>query len=190
MTSRIPTGPVSRLPPLPDPPTDPVVREMFDDTRRRGGKVINLHLTLAHAPAIMQARRALANALRYDAATPRALRELAIVRTAQIAGGDYELNQHLPMALAAGLTQPQVDEIATWRASKLFDDKQRALLAYVEAVAHGGDVDDATYDAFARFFTPQEIVELTTIVVTYYGGALFARALRIAIDDTGRRTAP
>jgi AhpD family alkylhydroperoxidase len=190
MASRTSAGQVSRLPPLSDSPADPLVLEMFEDTRRRGGEVINLHLTLAHAPAVMRARRALANALRYDAVTPRALRELAIVRTAQIAGGDYELNQHLPMALAAGLTQAQIDEIATWRASKLFDDKQRALLAYVEAVAHGGDVDDATYDAFARFFTPQEIVELTTAITAYYAGALFAKALRIKLDGPGRRTAP
>jgi alkylhydroperoxidase family enzyme len=181
---------VSRLPALPDPPSDPVVREMFEDTRRRGGEVINLHRTLAHAPAIMKARRALANALRYEAASPRALRELAIVRTVQIAGGDYELNQHLPMALAAGLTQAQIDAIATWRTSDLFDDRQRALLAYVEAVAQGGEVDDKTYDEFASFFTPQEIVELTTTVVSYYGGALFAKALQIKVDDPGRRTAP
>jgi alkylhydroperoxidase family enzyme len=145
---------------------------------------------MAHAPAIMRARRALANALRYEAATPRALRELAILRTAQIVGGEYELNQHLPMALAAGLSQAQVDAVATWRASALFDERQRALLAYVEAVARGGDVDDATYEAFARHFTPQEIVEVTTVVASYYGTGLFARALRIEVDEPGRRTAP
>jgi AhpD family alkylhydroperoxidase len=190
MASRIPSGQVSRLPPLPDPPADPLVQEMFADTRARGGEVINLHLVMAHAPAIMRARRTLANALRYEAATSRALRELAIVRTAQIVGGEYELNQHVPMALAAGLTQPQLDAVASWRASTLFDERQRALLAYVEAVAQGGDVDDATYESFARHFTPQEIVELTTIVASYYGTGLFAKALRIAVDAPGRRTAP
>ena len=96
-------GRVSRLPPLPYS-SDPALREFFDDTRRRGGHVINLHLTLAHAPKMALARRATANAIRYDAAIPRLLCELAIVRTAQIAGSAYELNQHLPMALAAGAT--------------------------------------------------------------------------------------
>ena len=182
-------GRVSRLPPLPYS-SDPALREFFDDTRRRGGHVINLHLTLAHAPKMALARRATANAIRYDAAIPRLLCELAIVRTAQIAGSAYELNQHLPMALAAGATQAQLDALADWQRSALFDDRQRALLAYVDAMAGGGEVDDATFAALAQHFTPQEIVELTVTVASYYGTALIIRALRIEVETDGRRTAP
>lgn len=180
---------VSRLPPLPDS-SDPSLRELFDDTRRRGGHVLNLHLTLGHAPKMALARRATANAIRYDAVTPRLLRELAIVRTAQIVGSDYELNQHIPMALAAGLTRAQLDGVAGWRGNALFDERQRALLAYVEQVAGGGDVDDATFDAFARFFTPQEIVEITITVASYYGTGLVTKALRIEVETDGRHAAP
>ena len=119
---------VSRLPPLADPPDDPLLRELFAETRRRGGQVINLHLTLGHAPKVFRARRIMATTLRYEAAAPRALCELAIIRTAQILGGDYELNQHIPMALEAGLTREQLDEVANWEDSDLFDDKQLAVL--------------------------------------------------------------
>ncbi len=180
---------VSRLPPLEDPPADPDAREFFADTRRRGGQVINLHLTLAHAPKIAKGRRALANALRYEAVSPRALRELAIVRTAQIVGGDYELNQHVPMALEAGLTRAQLDAVESWQRSTLFDDRQHALLAYVEAMCvNRGEVDDKIYADFARFFTPQEIVELTVTIGNYYGTGLIVKALAIRIEDDGRRT--
>jgi AhpD family alkylhydroperoxidase len=180
---------VSRLPPLPES-SDPALREFFDDTLRRGGQVINLHLTLGHAPKMALARRATANAIRYDAIIPRLLRELAIVRTAQIAGSAYELNQHLPMARAAGATQAQLDALPKWRTSDLFDDRQRALLAYVDAMASGGEIDDATFAALERHFTPQEIVELTVTVASYYGTALIIRALRIEVETDGRRTAP
>lgn len=182
--------PVSRLPRVPDPPDDPVLKELFDDTRRRGGDVINLHLTLGHAPAVAKARRAMATALRFDAVTPRPLRELAIVRTAQIVGGDYELNQHLPMAIAAGLTPEQVGDIERWRDSARFDDRQRALLAYVDAVAgQAGEVDDATFAELQRHFGPPEIVELTVTIANYYGTGLITKALRIEIEDDGRLTA-
>jgi alkylhydroperoxidase family enzyme len=182
--------PVSRLPRVPDPPTDPVLQELFDETRRKGGDVINLHLTLGHAPAIAKARRAMATALRFEAATPRALRELAIVRTAQIVGGDYELNQHLPMALAAGLSPEQVGDVEGWRGSDRFDARQRAVLAYVDAMAgQGGEVDDATFAELARHFGPKEIVELTVTIANYYGTGLITRALRIEIEDDGRQTA-
>jgi alkylhydroperoxidase family enzyme len=180
---------VSRLPPLPES-SDPALREFFDDTLRRGGQVINLHLALGHAPKMALARRAVANAIRYDAVTPRLLRELAIVRTAQIVGSEYELNQHSPMALAAGLTRAQLDALENWRNSELFDEKQRAMLAYVEQVADGGEVDDATFDALARHFTPQEIVELTITTASYYSTGLVIKALRIEVETDGRRTAP
>ena len=180
---------VSRLPPLADPPDDPLLRELFAETRRRGGQVINLHLTLGHAPKVFRARRIIATTLRYEAAAPRALCELAIIRTAQILGGDYELNQHIPMALEAGLTREQLDEVANWEDSDLFDDKQLAVLAYVEAMAADqGEVDDYTFAALARVFTPQEIVELTVTIATYYGTALIIKALGIRIEDDGRRT--
>ena len=181
---------VSRLPRVPDPPTDPVLQELFDETRRKGGDVINLHLTLGHAPAIAKARRAMATALRFEAVTPRALRELVIVRTAQIVGGDYELNQHLPMALASGLSPEQVGDIEAWRGSSRFDARQRAVLAYVDAMAgQGGEVDDETFAELARHFGPQEIVELTVTVANYYGTGLITKALRIEIEDDGRQTA-
>jgi alkylhydroperoxidase family enzyme len=175
---------VSRLPPLPES-SDPALREFFNDTLRRGGQVINLH-----APKMALARRATANAIRLDAVTPRLLRELAIVRIAQIVGSEYELNQHIPMALAAGLTRAQLDALENWRNSELFDERQRAMLAYVEQVAGGGEVDDATFDALARVFTPQEVVELTVTVASYYGTALIIKALRIEVETDGRRTAP
>ena len=190
MTSKIEQRQVSRLPPLPDLSADPIVQSLFDDTTRRGGQVINLHLVMAHAPRIALAKRALASALRYDALTPRDVRELVIVRTAQIVGSDYELNQHRPMALAAGISAAKFDAIANWRASTLFDGRERALLTYVEAVAGGGDVDDLTWRTFARHFTPGEIVELTVVISSYYATGLFAKALKIEVEDDGRLTSP
>jgi AhpD family alkylhydroperoxidase len=180
---------VSRLPPLPDPPTDPILLELQEDTRSRGGEVINLHLTLGHAPKIAKARRALSGALRREAATPRVVRELVILRTAQIVRSDYELNQHVPMALKSGLTQQQLDEIVNWRNSKLFDETQRAVLAYVEQLLAGGDVDDATFAALAKHFSPQEIIEISVTATNYYGTGLLTRALKIEGETDGRHTA-
>jgi alkylhydroperoxidase family enzyme len=182
-------GQVSRLPPLPDPPTDPILIELQEDTRSRGGEVINLHLTLGHAPKIAKARRALSGALRREAATPRVLRELVIMRTAQIVRSDYEMNQHIPMALKSGLTQQQLDQLSSWRNSKLFEEKQRAVLAYVEQLLAGGDVDDATFAALSKHFSPQEIIEISVTATNYYGTGLLTRALKIEIETDGRHTA-
>lgn len=181
---------VSRLPALPDP-SDPYLKEMFAKIRAKGGQPLNLHMVQGFAPKLAKVRLDMAYALRYDVVTPAPLRELAILRTGQILQSVYELAQHIPLAKACGITDAQIAALPNWRASSLFNERQRALLAYTEAVdEHSGEVDDATYAAFAKQFSAQEIVELTLTIVNYYGTGQLTKALRIKPESDGRRSAP
>jgi alkylhydroperoxidase family enzyme len=178
---------VSRLPPL-SQPLDPVMQEMFDKRRAMGGAIINLQLVTGHAPKFSRAAAAMAFTIRFDATTPRRLLELAIMRTAEIVGSDYEINQHRPLMKLCGYSDAQIAEVATWRGSSLFDTKQRALLGYVEQMAHGGDVDDATFATLAAQFSSREIVEVTYTVGSYYANGLLTKALKIERETDGRQT--
>jgi alkylhydroperoxidase family enzyme len=178
---------VSRLPPLPQP-LDPIMQEMQKQRRAMGAELINLQLTNGHAPKFSRASAGMAFTIRFDAVTPRRLLELVILRTAEIVGSDYEINQHRPLMKLCGYSDAQIAAIASWQASSLFDDKQRAVLAYVEQVAHGGDVDDATFATLTQHFSSQEIVEITYTVGSYYSTGLFTKALRIEIERDGRLT--
>jgi alkylhydroperoxidase/carboxymuconolactone decarboxylase family protein YurZ len=55
-------------------------------------------------------------------------------------------------------------------------------------MAHGGDVDDTTYAALAQHVSPQEIVEITMTVGSYYANGLLTKALRIETEQDGRLT--
>ena len=76
-----------------------------------------------------------------------------------------------------------------WRTATLFDDKERGLLGYVEQMAHGGDVDDVTFSALEKFFTPRQIVELTYTVGSYYANGLLTKAV-IQVETERRLTVP
>lgn len=182
---------VSRLPPLPEP-IDAIALGLFEDSLARGGPILNLHLTQAHAPKLARARRPYTTALRSECAVPRLLREVAIVRACQIVGCDYELTQHGPMVLAAGFSQAQHDALTDWRSnSDLFDERERALLAYLDCLGlNKGEVDDATFAGMERHFSAQEILELTLCFTNYYGSGLMMRALRIAIDAPEKKAMP
>jgi alkylhydroperoxidase family enzyme len=182
---------VSRLPPLPEP-LDPIITELFEDTASRGGSILNLHLTKAHAPKLQAAGRHITRALRSECVAPRVLREIAILRASILVDCAYEEHHHRPLAAAAGLTQEQVDAIKDWRPkAHLFDDKQKALLAYVDQLGlNKGDVDDATFAGMEKHFSPQEIVELTMCATSYYGGGIFMKAMRIQLDDPHKKAAP
>jgi 4-carboxymuconolactone decarboxylase len=180
---------ISRLPPLPQP-LDPILQDMFENRRAMGGAIINLTLTTGHAPKFTKASGAMAFTIRFETSTPRRLIELVIFRTAQIVGSDYELNQHTPLMKMCGYGNEQIAEVADWRRSRFFDDKQRALLGYVEQMANGGNVDDATFAELSRFFTPQQIVEISYTVGTYYSTGLLTKALKIQPETDGRLTVP
>lgn len=169
---------VSRLPALPDP-LPPQIEAQFAERMATTGRILNLHHMVSHAPAQANASMQMAMALRSQTDTPRLYIELAIVRSVQIANGHYELKQHLPMLLAAGLSQDKVDRLEQWRSSDLFDAKERAVLAYAEGVADRGDVSDAVFADLEAHFTSQQIMELTYAAASYYGTALLTNALRL-----------
>lgn len=181
-------GAIARVPAVQENSTDPDVKAMFDAARTRGGQVINLGLIRGNAPKIGRAASSVAYAIRFETKTPRPLIELVILRTVQLWKGDYEINQHLPMMRNCGYTPQQIEAVGNWRASTLFNDRQRALLAYVDQAARG-EVDDATFAGLEKFFDTREIVEITMTVSTYVGTALFTHALKIKTEEDGRLTA-
>ena len=172
---------VSRLPPLPDP-LPAAVEELFAERIRRSGRILNIHHTFGHAPKLSWASMQMAMALRFETSTPRLYIEIAIVRAAQLARGVYELQQHKPMLLAEGFALAKLDALENWRASTLFDDKERALLAYVDQMADHGNVADQTFGTLRRFFMPTQIMELSFAVGSYYGTALIMNALQIKLE--------
>jgi alkylhydroperoxidase family enzyme len=164
-------SPVARVP-VEEHPVDPEARALLDAIRARGNRPINLNLVSALSPKLAQA--------------PRTLRELTILRTAQLMGGDYEVHQHTPAALACGYSQAQLDALAQWQGSNLFNEKERALLAYLDqAVRSKAEVDDKTFGDLARLFNTKEIVEITMIAAQYMGTSMLTNALRVKIDEPG-----
>ncbi|MBV9249452.1 MAG: carboxymuconolactone decarboxylase family protein [Acetobacteraceae bacterium] len=182
-------GSASRLPDLPDPPTDPVLKKDFEATKASGGAVINIQLTLGHAPKYMQAIGQVARTIRNEGVSPRLLRELAILRSAYLVGSEYEFAHHLALAKACNYPAAKLDGVSKWpQSASVFDERERAMLAYIEQMTHGGDVDDATFEQFASLFTPEEIVEISVAVSIYYGGGLLTKALRIKLEAGGQET--
>lgn len=168
-----------RVPLVQDDSSDPDVQAIFKDLRARGTAPLNLHRVYANAPKIARRMSAVAQALRNDAKVPRADRELIILRATQLAHGDYQHEEHWPIAMSCGISKAQIEALAHWRDSKLFDEKQRAVLAYADAMVSEQGMDDATFAAMQRFYSTQEIVELTMQAAYYSASSQISRALNI-----------
>lgn len=175
---------VSRVPLVSNQTTDPDAQKVFQATLSRGGYILNLNRMIANAPKLMAPAGAYARALRYTADDiPRNYRELFIVRTLQVEGGDYEYALHTHMATSCGVSQAQIDALPHWKTSNLFDEKMKAMLAFSDEMDTRAGVSDATYKKFAAQFTPRQIVELTLTGGWYIGHSHESRALHLPIDN-------
>jgi alkylhydroperoxidase family enzyme len=171
-----------RLPLVQDDTSDPDAQALFKELRDRGTRPLNLHRVYSNAPKLARATLALAQALRYDAAVARADKELIILRATQLAQGHYQFGQHRRLAISCGITTEQIDTLPQWRGSKLFSERQRAVLAFADAMASPDGVDDKTFDAMKAFFSSKEIVELTMNAAYYGASSQISRTLRITAE--------
>lgn len=99
----------------------------------------------------------------------KSILELVKIRAAQINGCANCLNMHTSDASKAGETQQRLHLIAAWRDAPVFSERERAALAWTEAMTRLADHDnhDAALASLTEQFDAQEQVALTLgIVVT------------------------
>jgi AhpD family alkylhydroperoxidase len=93
------------------------------------------------------------------------LRHLVKIRASQINGCAYCIDMHTIDARADGETEQRIYALNAWRETPFFTDRERAALAWTEAVTLiPGGVSDELYDQTREHFSEQELVDLTWAV--------------------------
>jgi len=103
---------------------------------------------------------------KHVASIDKKLRALVELRVSQINGCAYCVDLHSEQARAEGETRQRLDGIAVWRESPLFDDSERAALAWAEAVTRlrGTNAPDDIYEGLKSYYSERQIVDLTLII--------------------------
>jgi AhpD family alkylhydroperoxidase len=89
-------------------------------------------------------------------------------RVSQINGCAYCLDMHSKDLRAAGETEQRLYTIAAWREAPFYSERERAALAWAEAVTKLTDrnVPDEVYEEARRQFSEEELIDLTVAVTT------------------------
>lgn len=119
----------------------------------------------ALAPAVVAALRALGAAVD-DSKLDKQLTELLKIRVSQMNGCAFCLQFHLNLARKAGVATAKLDLVATWEDTTIFSDRERAALAWSEALTRMANqaVEKAAYDGLGAHFTRQETANLTAAI--------------------------
>ncbi|WP_018701036.1 carboxymuconolactone decarboxylase family protein [Amorphus coralli] len=96
----------------------------------------------------------------------KSLIELVKTRASQINGCAYCIHMHTADARAAGETEARLYLLSAWRESPLYSDRERAALAWTEALTLVSETGapDADYDLVVAAFSPAERANLTLLI--------------------------
>jgi alkylhydroperoxidase family enzyme len=162
------------------------MREIDERNKQRirelNGEFLNLYKLLGHHERLLSAWIEFAYTLRRDCTTKRTLRELMILRGAQIEGSAYEWHQHRRWAHQQGVPAEQIEDLFFWRESPRFDAAECAALAFTEAMLEG-HVPDAVVDELKKHFTHSEVIELALTAGFYAMVPRILSALRVPIEE-------
>ena len=122
------------------------------------------------APDAIRAMRELEAYARRSDIEPK-LRELVKIRASQINGCAYCIDMHTIDARAGGETEQRIYALSAWRESPFFSDRERAALAWTEALTllSESHAPDAVYEEARAQFSEEELIDLNMVVIVING---------------------
>ena len=114
------------------------------------------------APGVIEAMLALASYLE-KSGLDESLVNLVCLRASQINGCAYCIDMHWKDLRAAGEHDQRLYGLDAWDESPYYSDRERAALAWTDAVTNIGDghVPDDVYGRAQKFFSEKELADLT-----------------------------
>jgi AhpD family alkylhydroperoxidase len=99
------------------------------------------------------------------------LLELVKLRASQINGCAHCIDMHTKELRADGESEQRLYLLSAWRDAPFYSDRERAALAWTEAVTLVADtqVPDDVYEEARKQFTEEELVNLTLALVAING---------------------
>jgi|SRR5690348_14276041 alkylhydroperoxidase family enzyme len=159
---------MARLPYLTREDLSPEERAVFDEhERERGAPPGHIHRAIANAPNLLRRFSAMALELRNHTTLDPRLRELALMTVGRIAGAEYEFVHHWNIALDVGVRRAQLEQLADFERSPVFNEHERAVMRYAVEATANIKVSDGTFDALREFLDHRGIMELAMSVAFY-----------------------
>jgi|GEM_PF-26601 len=157
------------------------LRPFFWNQRRKYGEVLQPGLLWGRSPKVFAALALLFGALeRRSSPLDPALRSLVTVRVSQINHCAFCVDINTRTLNRRGVDWAKITALPEWWRSDAFDERERAVLAYTEAVTRSDvEVEDAHVDALRPYFDEDGLVELTGVIAFQNMSSKFNSALDV-----------
>ena len=158
---------------------DERMRAELERCQREGTPRPESSAVRAHVPACFWAFTNSWQAIFRDGICDHAIKELCRVYVSRSVKCEYCGNQRSEQARAAGLAEAQYDDLLNFERSARLGEREKAALAYAEAITWRLETDDAFWDRLYRHFSEPELVELGCFIALTMGQQSWLRLLNI-----------
>ena len=157
------------------------LRPFFWSQKRKYGMVLKPGLLWARVPKLFSAVAILYGVLdRKSSPLEPVLRSLVTVRVSQINYCDFCVDINSATLAKRSGSMQKVEELSSWKQSTLFDEKEKIVLEYTEAVTYSDQqVTNEQMEKLKEFFNEDEIVELTGLIAFQNLSSKFNSALDV-----------
>jgi AhpD family alkylhydroperoxidase len=169
-------------------------RRVFDHVLKQWGRISNFSKVLAHQPATLEGWALANDAIRLAnvKADPAyvTIQQLVIIKTSALNQSAYCLSHNVPLGRKMGLSEEQIAAARGdgWRASPLFDARQKAAIGWAEAVTNMTARDDeAAFAEMKQHFSEKQIVELTVFCGMWNYSNRLCEALHVDLERPEQR---
>jgi alkylhydroperoxidase family enzyme len=157
----------------------PDMRSEMERCAREGTPRPESSAIRAHVPAAFWFFANSWNDLFRNGIVDHSIKELCRVYVSRSVKCEYCGNQRSERGRSEGLVEGQYDELLNFESSDSFSEREKAALAYAEAIAWTGDADDALWDRLRAHFSEAELVELGCMIGLTLGQQSWLRLLNI-----------
>lgn len=171
-----------KIPSKPDQQYPWYLRLFFLNQKRKYGAVLEPAKIWARSPKLFLGVATMYGALnRKNSPINPELRALITVRVSQINWCEFCVDINSSIALKRGGSNAKLEDLANFRQSKHFTDKEKIALEYAEAVTYSDQkVTEEMFKRLKTHYTDDEIVELTGLISFQNLSSKFNSSLDIA----------
>jgi len=158
---------------------DEQMQEEMDRCAREGTPRPESSAVRAHAPNAFWAFADSWKALFHTGVCDHAIKELCRVYISRTVTCEFCGNQRSIKGKEAGLQEAQYDDLLNFETSDKYDERQKAALAYAQAIAWNEEDRDGLWDRLHKHFSEAELVELGCCIALTFGQQSWIRLLDI-----------
>ncbi|MGO9876284.1 MAG: carboxymuconolactone decarboxylase family protein [Acidimicrobiia bacterium] len=168
-----------------DPRVAPLPSAEWDDETRilLGDRSLNIFATLAHHPKLMKRWMVFGNHVLAKSTLSARERELLILRTGWNCRAPYEWGQHVAIARGVGITDDEIERIASGPDEPGWDRFDACLLRAADELHDDQSLTDVTYAALAERYDEQQLLDVVFTVGQYHLVSMALNSMRVQRDD-------